>query len=424
MKQIILIWQVILDWISGHRAQFAYSARVTIAASLSFTVGKLLSGPLAFWPVLTARLVLWPVLTAIILTQLSVGKSVKAIVDYFIGTFGGGVYAALVVLLIPHARDLILGHSLIHSSFDGIGHSHLITMSIPQGNRLSLAFTLVIVLAPLAFLAALYPRFSAAPFTGALVVFIPTVSDVGPLASAFDRILEVMLGGVIALIVSIVIFPARSHVQVKTGAAKMLEFMAQVLPELFVSLTSNPEVKALQDIQHRIGELFIQLNTIVAEAKHERITLLTTSADAETLLRALLRLRHDFIMVGRAALTPFPSIFRERLGPLVSRISIMTADHLRACAQALTTGSMPAVTGDFDEVFKKYSEEMVRIRAEGVLKECALDAVEHIFTLSFALEQLHQNVHDLEARVMEHIDLPGKAGSKEKTFPRGFLFPS
>ena len=57
---------------------------------------------------LEVPLVLWAVLTAVIVTQTSVGRSLKATIDYFIGTLGGAVYAGAVAALIPHASELAL----------------------------------------------------------------------------------------------------------------------------------------------------------------------------------------------------------------------------------------------------------------------------------------------------------------------------
>ena len=61
------------------RAHLALSLRVTIAALLAFEISNMMS----------LRLPLWTVLTAIILTQANFGRSVKATLDYLVGTVGG-----------------------------------------------------------------------------------------------------------------------------------------------------------------------------------------------------------------------------------------------------------------------------------------------------------------------------------------------
>jgi uncharacterized membrane protein YccC len=73
--------------------QLALCLRVTLAAILTLLLALLVDLPLY----------LWAVLTAVILTQVSFGRSLKATVDYFIGTLGGVIFAGAVGVIIPHA---------------------------------------------------------------------------------------------------------------------------------------------------------------------------------------------------------------------------------------------------------------------------------------------------------------------------------
>ena len=72
--------------------------RITVAAILSLVAAQLLGLPLP----------LWAVLTAMIVTQMSVGRSLKATGDYLVGTVGGAIYGGLVAILIPHESELSL----------------------------------------------------------------------------------------------------------------------------------------------------------------------------------------------------------------------------------------------------------------------------------------------------------------------------
>jgi hypothetical protein len=81
-----------------YRAQLGLSLRVTIAALLGFALSHLLSFSLP----------LWMVLTAVILTQLTFGRSVKATLDYLVGTVGGAVYAGAIAVLVPPPNDVTL----------------------------------------------------------------------------------------------------------------------------------------------------------------------------------------------------------------------------------------------------------------------------------------------------------------------------
>ena len=66
------------------------------------------------------------------------------------------------------------------------------------------------------------------------------------------------------------------------------------------------DVDALHRIQDGIGESLIQLNLVGAEAERERAVRVSSAPDTGPLLRTLLRLRHDLVMIGRAAVAPLP----------------------------------------------------------------------------------------------------------------------
>ena len=98
MSRIAIEWRSLRTQIREHRAQLGLSFRVTIAAVLSLVLTHLLNVPLP----------LWTVLTAVILTQVSFGKSLKATMDYSVGTLAGAVYAGAVAALVPHASEIAL----------------------------------------------------------------------------------------------------------------------------------------------------------------------------------------------------------------------------------------------------------------------------------------------------------------------------
>jgi uncharacterized membrane protein YccC len=294
MDGVATEWKSLRAQAHERRAQLALSLRVTIAAVSGFALSHLINVPLP----------LWTVLTAVILTQVSFGRSVKATTDYLTGTLGGAIYAGAVAVLVPHT------------------------------NEFALAGVLALAVAPLALVGAINPRFSTATFTGLLVLLVPTIAHVSPIGSAVDRVLEVALGGVTALAVSLLVLPARAHSMALDAAARLLALMSQSIPELFAGFTRPRDAAAIWRIQDEIGEAVAQTWAIAAEAKHERIGLHTAEPDQRPLLRTLLRLRNDLIMIGRAAAEPLPPTLQRLAAPL-ARIALTTADHLHASAEAL-----------------------------------------------------------------------------------------
>src|ERR1700720_323954 len=82
-------------WLRSRKVELGLGLRVTVAAM----------GALVIALALGLRLPLWAVLTSIIVTQMSVGRSLKATRDYLIGTLGGAIYGGAVAILIPHAGE-------------------------------------------------------------------------------------------------------------------------------------------------------------------------------------------------------------------------------------------------------------------------------------------------------------------------------
>src|SRR5580700_170488 len=147
------------------RAQMGLAVRVTVAAF----------GALAIATAFHLKLPLWAVLTSLIVTQSSVGRSLKASRDYMFGTVGGAIYGGAIAVLIPHSGEIeLLG-------------------------------LLVLAVAPLAFIAANNPSLNAATVTAVIVLLVPTMSHVDPLASAIDRVMEVTVGALTGLLVTFLV---------------------------------------------------------------------------------------------------------------------------------------------------------------------------------------------------------------------------
>lgn len=344
-----------------YRVQLALCLRVTVAAVSTLLLAQALHLPIF----------LWAVLTAVILTQVSFGRSLKATIDYLIGTLGGVLYAGAVGALVHPADDL------------------------------SLAAALAIAVGPVALLAAIRPSFTVAPFTAVLVILAPTLTHLNPIESALYRMLEVLLGGGTALAVSFLVFPARAHGLTIEAAAKMLNLLARALRELFAGFTRGLDVTTIDRIQNRVDETFTNLQSIGDEARRERMAYLAWGPDPGPLLRTLLRLRHDLIMIGRAAIEPLPEAFQTRLGPVLESIATTAADFLQESAAALLARRDPPPLDPVERAIQAYAGNIDALRKEGLTRGLTADKVERIFALGFALEQLRQNFRDLHRCVAE-----------------------
>src|SRR6266700_1380718 len=357
----------------SRKAQLGLAIRVTVAAF----------GALAIAIAFNLMLPLWAVLTALIVTQMSVGRSLKATRDYMFGTVGGAIYGGAVAVLIPHS-----------------GEAGLLAL-------------LVLAVAPLAFIAAINPSLNAATVTAVIVLLVPSMSHVNPLDSAVDRVLEVTVGAVTGLLVSFFVLPSRAHNQIRVSAARSLELIAAALSELLAGLTRGRDNDALHQIQDGIGAALVGLNATGAEAERERAAHLSSGPDTGPLLRTVLRLRHDVVMIGRASVVPLPPNLQARLAAPLANISAAIVTYLRAIAEALRTGVGAPAIWPVQEALQAYAAEIAALRSEGLTRGLPGDVAERFFALGFSLEQMRQNLKDLERCVAEWSETSSVTTARE-----------
>jgi hypothetical protein len=166
--------------------------------------------------------------------------------------------------------------------------------------------------------------------------------------------------------------------------------------------------------QDHIGHAFVRLSTIAVEAMRERTAYLASEPDIGPMLRTLLRLRHDIVMIGRAAVVPLSEPLQARLGPPLARASETAVDYLRGSSAALIARRKPPPLDAVDTAFDSYGGEIAALRREGLTRDLPGDAVERLFALGFALDQLHRDFKDLEQRVMEYMRSTRGIGQKNK----------
>jgi uncharacterized membrane protein YccC len=353
-------------WLRSRKVELGLGVRVTVAAM----------GALAIALAFGLKLPLWAVLTSIIVTQMSVGRSLKATRDYLIGTLGGALYGGAVAILIPH---------------NGEG---------------ALLAVLVLAVAPLAFIAAINPSLNVATVTAIIVLLLPIMNHADVMDSAIDRVLEVTVGALTGLLVSFMVLPSRAHSQVRANAAHALELMASALNELLSGLTRGRDNDTLHALQDGIGAALVVLNAVGTEAERERAAHLTAGPDTGPLLRTVLRLRHDLVMIGRASVVPLPADLQLRLALPLKCVSDTFADYLRASAANLRAGTLPPPISPIQVALQDYGAEVAAVRGEGLTRGLSGDAAERFFALGFSLQQIRQNLKDMERCVTVWADAP------------------
>ena len=354
--RVEVLWRWLRQRLRPYRVQLALTLRTTVAAVVGLGVAQALNLPLP----------LWTVLTALIVTQMSIGRSLKTSLDYLVSTIGGTIYGAALALSIPHTTEL------------------------------SLLLVLVLAVAPLALLAALRRNLNAVPVSSIIVVLMPAITHASPLASAIDRVLEVALGVVIGLGVAFLVLPASGHRLARQEAARTLDLLAQALGRVLAGSLGTADVEDLRRIYDRIGQSIADFAANAAEGERECSARLSVEPDTQPLRRTLQRLRHDVVTVGRIARSePLPKPMLARLTPKLATIGRTGRDYVRACGIALAGRRPPPSETAVEQAFVEALAEMTAIRSEGGTRQLTDAEASRFFALSFALEEMRRTFRDL-----------------------------
>ena len=346
-------------FIRQHTAELRHAFRVVTAVVAAFVVVKLSGLPQGWWAVITALLVV----------QTSVGGSLKAALDRLWGTIAGALYGAIVAISIPHVTDVGLG----------------------------LAIAAAIL--PLAYLAAINPIFRVAPVT-ALIVMLPIYGhSAGPLVSAIDRVIEIVIGNIVALAVTFVILPARAHNQLREAAAKVSGLNADLMDRLMDGLTSDPGRQGVPPLHAKIRAALKQAETAAEEAARERKMRVSDDRDPEPVVRTLYRVRHDLVMVGRAAVKPLPTALIADFTPLLASLRTDASAMLRGISASLLSRTAGPTIDDYQASARALAQAIEGLAEDR--KRLPREDVARLFTLRFALEQLGEDMRDLAERTSE-----------------------
>ncbi len=267
--------------------------------------------------------------------------------------------------------------------------------------RVLLGIALVIALVPLTFVAALRPNYRIAPLTAVIVLLTPGAQQIGPVVSAFNRILEITLGSVIGLVIALVLLPSRAHSLVIGAAARMLGLLADLLRDWLAVLAGSSDRARITQLQEDIRAGMARLEIVAGEARQERRTYLTHEFDPDPLVRAVFRLRNDLVMIGRVGAEPLPDAIVGRLRGPIAQVSDATQQFLRGAADALTQRKNPPARDDVERALDTFTQAIEALRREGATRALEANDIGRLFALGFALEQMRRDFEDFADRVTE-----------------------
>jgi uncharacterized membrane protein YccC len=348
------------SWASRHRIELGLTLRMSVAGLLSFAVAQLFQ----------VTQVYWAVLTAVIVMQASVGGSLKALLDRFIGTLGGAVWGVATTISLPHP---------------GVA---------------STGIALAVALIPLSLLVAYRPAYRVAPVTAAIVLLgQPAAGSV--VNAALERVFEIGLGSLVALAVTLWLAPMRAHQALYAAGRDALGAMAPQIANMLAGMTAPLDRAATLALHDRARAAIERAGVAADETARERRSYVSDTPDPEPLVRTLRRLSHDLVIIGRALPTPLPEAVRDHLCQPAADLGAMLGDYMTAVGDSLTAGTAPPEDAPLSRAFDAYGAAVAALRRDGTTRALSDDDVERIFGLSFGLEQLRANLADMAARVSE-----------------------
>ena len=339
-----------------HRARFWLALRMMIATTLAYALATALGQPQSYWAVLTA----------IIVTQTSIGGSLKAAIDRLVGSICGALVGALAAILLPAYTPITRGLGLVAA------------------------------IAPLVLLTAYAPHYRIAPVTAVIVLLSSGAPTSGPFSYALNRVLEITLGSVVGIAVSVLIAPARAHAHLCQAAAETAVLLAEIMTALEPAVrTGAPDLGKLPT---RVRAALSSLSTAAQEAAHERRSRLSDHPDPEPLFRTLRRLQQDILSLDRMFDAPWPDRVHATLAPPWSAYAKAAAAELRALAAALPSRHPPPDSSAARTAMADFMAGIDTIRQEGITRALPTDVLARILGSAFAVEQLQRDLDDFVER--------------------------
>jgi len=347
--------------VRARHAELRQAVRVTVGCMLAFVLYQLMNLPQGYWAVFTV----------VIVMQGSIGGTLSAAIDRMKGTLLGAAIGGAAAALRPDT-PLGLGEAL--------------TVSVA-----------VTVLA-----AALEPAFKVAPVTAVIMLISPSGSRMGPLEAALFRVMEIFIGSVIGVAVSVLVLPARSQHVVIDRVQAVLAGLADLCGHYAEDLGLASDRPDRHTENARIRAALGQVDTAMADAARERSSRLSDHRIAEAMPRTLWRVRNDCVAVGRAMAALSEGI-RLRLGPPAAAMLRVEGDFMGRCSRALVA-NIPVDRGGKAEALATFEAVIADVRRAGVTQSLSFEEAGPVFALAFALESLDRNLGDLADRVDETVE--------------------
>ena len=266
------------------------AARMLAAAMLAYLLARLLQLHEAHWAVLSA----------LVTGRAQAGGTARAGVERLLATIAGAALAAAVAAIRAWHVD---------------------------GGVLLFA-----VLAPLCLLVALKPAWRAAPIAALIVLSSGPVAGYGALDTAILRTVEIALGALASVAVSLSVFPARGEARARDHAAAILHRLAHWLRGIGSASEDAADEKLRDQLRADLRELGVLAHTAGWRRRRD--------AHAARLLRVLTALHGDVGFLARSVTRKSLQVGAD--GALAAPLHALAAQLDAAGNAASAGGALPA----------------------------------------------------------------------------------
>jgi uncharacterized membrane protein YccC len=345
------------------KAEARHTLRVVIAVLAAYLAYVAFALPQGYWAVFTT----------LIIIQASIGGTVGAAMDRMCGTVLGAVVGGLADALAPHT-------------------------ALGRGVALAVASAIT------AYVAMLRPNMKVAPVTAAIML-LSSAGKLDPFHAAIYRVIEIGLGSVIGVAVTLLVFPTRSRTVVSIRTAEVLGRVAELLGH-YVDWLTRFEVEPATDLHplhDKIRNGIVAVEAAVADTEREKAARLGYHHLSPATPRTLWRIRSEAVTMGRALRAPWPPAVRAQLA--APGRAMLTADALmlQACVQALKSRTTVERPPQLVEAHDAFQDAVANLRRERVTRDLTFDAIGSVFSFSFALESLYAHLADMADRIDESM---------------------
>lgn len=347
----------IREFLTRRAPELRQTLRVTIATGAAYVAYKLLGLQQGYWAVFTVLIVM----------QGSIGGTLGAATERMIGTLAGAIIGGLAAAF--HSNTSI-----------GIG------------------IALVLVTCITVWGAAIRPQLRIAPVTAAIMLL---TDPAGAPVEQFviDRVIEIGLGGLIGVLASVLVFPARSHAVVVARSVAVLTRIQRLLLSEADALDRGEAL--IPSSEHpALRQALTNVEQAMKDAERERASRLADHRIPAEIPRMLWRVRNDLVAIGNVLREPLPAPIASSLAPAAASLLRAEADLTERCATALNAVTKVS-RNDVPAIHLAFTETFSALRQSGVMRALDFNAVGRSFGFAFTLDSLYRDLNDLADRIDE-----------------------